>query len=70
MCNDIGPDGAEQIALSLQKNTTVKYLNLNGNKIGNKGGMSMAQMLQVNSTLEHLDLGDTDQVPYTFLYFF
>lgn len=49
-----------------QKNETIVYLNLNGNKIGNKGGMSMAQMLQVNNVLQHLDLGETDMVQMIF----
>ena len=46
----------------LKKNQTLRYLNLNGNKIGNKGGMCMAQMLQVNFFVQHLDLGDSDLV--------
>ena len=45
-----------------KKNQTLRYLNLNGNKIGNKGGMCMAQMLQVNFFIQHLDLGDADLV--------
>ena len=45
-----------------QKNVSLVYLNLNGNKIGNRGGMSLAQMLQVNESLHHLDIGHTDLV--------
>lgn len=49
----------------MKKNSSLEYLNMNGNRIGNKGGMCMAQMLQVNFSLKHLDLGDTDLVSIT-----
>lgn len=49
-----------------QKNKTLKYLRMTGNKIENTGGMSFAAMLQINSSLEKLDLGDCDLVsPFT-----
>jgi len=45
-----------------QRNTSLKILRLNGNKIGNRGGLYFAQALQVNVALESLDLADTDLV--------
>ena len=45
-----------------QKNTTLKYLRMTGNKVENEGGMFFAAMLQINSSLEKLDLGDCDLV--------
>lgn len=50
----------QAIAAALQLNSTLKSLNLAGNKFANKGGMYMASMLQVNTTLEHINLADTD----------
>uniref|UniRef100_A0A2K6EXL4 Leucine rich repeat containing 34 n=1 Tax=Propithecus coquereli TaxID=379532 RepID=A0A2K6EXL4_PROCO len=46
--------------ITLNKNTTLKYLRMTGNKIENKGGMFFAAMLQINSSLQKLDLGDCD----------
>nr|XP_013030153.2 leucine-rich repeat-containing protein 34 isoform X4 [Anser cygnoides] len=52
--------GAKHMATFLQRNETLVYLRMTGNKIGNQGGMYFASMLQINSTLEKLDLGDCD----------
>ncbi|CAO2613512.1 Leucine-rich repeat-containing protein 34 [Lemmus lemmus] len=58
--NLIGDVGAYYAAKLLQKNQTLKYLRMTGNKIENPGGMCFAAMLQINSSLEKLDLGDCD----------
>ncbi|XP_076788339.1 leucine-rich repeat-containing protein 34 isoform X2 [Arvicanthis niloticus] len=58
--NLIGDIGAYYAAKLLQKNKTLKYLRMTGNKIENTGGMLFAAMLQMNSSLEKLDLGDCD----------
>ncbi|XP_029795786.1 leucine-rich repeat-containing protein 34 isoform X2 [Suricata suricatta] len=58
--NLISDVGAYYAARLLQKNTTLKYLRMTGNKIENEGGMFFAAMLQINSSLEKLDLGDCD----------
>uniref|UniRef100_A0A2K6UFM2 Leucine rich repeat containing 34 n=1 Tax=Saimiri boliviensis boliviensis TaxID=39432 RepID=A0A2K6UFM2_SAIBB len=58
--NLISDVGAYYAAKLLQKNQTLKYLRMTGNKIENTGGMFFAAMLQINSSLEKLDLGDCD----------
>ncbi|XP_026710505.1 leucine-rich repeat-containing protein 34 isoform X3 [Athene cunicularia] len=59
-CNVLADAGAKHMAAFLQRNESLVYLRMTGNKIGNKGGMSFASMLEINSTLEKLDLGDCD----------
>ncbi|XP_014794268.1 PREDICTED: leucine-rich repeat-containing protein 34 isoform X3 [Calidris pugnax] len=58
--NALTDAAAKHVAAFLQRNETLVYLRMTGNKIGNKGGMFFASMLQINSTLEKLDLGDCD----------
>jgi len=45
------------LALSLKKNSTLKYLNLYGNVIDVKGAEFFADYLATNSSLEFCDLG-------------
>lgn len=43
MVNDICPEGGQLIAKALQKNTTLKYIRISGNKIKNKNGIFLQQ---------------------------
>jgi Ran GTPase-activating protein (RanGAP) involved in mRNA processing and transport len=52
----IGKDGAQSIAESLKRNSTLKYLDLRDNFVRAKGAQSFADCLKVNFTLLHLDL--------------
>ncbi|XP_018564123.1 T-complex-associated testis-expressed protein 1 [Anoplophora glabripennis] len=53
-------DTAENIALMLKMNDTLKRLELSSNWIGEEGGEALLQGLEVNTTLEYLDIRDTD----------
>lgn len=54
--NQIGPEGAQALADSLQHNTFFTALNLAGTRIGNEGARILADLLQHNTTLERLYL--------------
>ena len=52
----IGPVGAESLAASLTKNTTLLHLDIGGNKIGDAGSVYITNALTVNNTLQHLNI--------------
>jgi len=54
--NNIGENGASQIANSLQHNSTLTTLDLGSNKIGDNGASQIVNSLQHNYTLTTLDL--------------
>lgn len=55
----IEDQGLKRIAQKLSENTTVKVLDLSGNKIGGNGGLkALAKVLATNKTIEHLFLAN------------
>eukprot|EP00592_Proboscia_alata_P024229 CAMPEP_0194438114 /NCGR_PEP_ID=MMETSP0176-20130528/103337_1 /TAXON_ID=216777 /ORGANISM="Proboscia alata, Strain PI-D3" /LENGTH=76 /DNA_ID=CAMNT_0039260003 /DNA_START=233 /DNA_END=460 /DNA_ORIENTATION=- len=48
--NEIGDDGATDIAKALRANTTLTMLNLDRNEIGVDGATAIAEALQTNTT--------------------
>lgn len=48
----------------VQRNSSLKSLRMNGNKIGDKGGVYFAEALQINESLEEIDLADCDLVTF------
>lgn len=62
--NEIGDEGVTAaLADALAKNTSIKYLYLEGNGITNVGCSALAKALQVNSSIEELYLGANDIGP-------
>ena len=55
--NSIGCSGARALTESLQKNSSLKYLNLYGNKIDVKGAEYFAEYISSNKSLAYCDLG-------------
>lgn len=49
--------GAQELAKSLVKNKSVKFLNLFNNKIGYDGALEFGKTLSTNSTLEFIEFG-------------
>ncbi|MBA2649379.1 MAG: hypothetical protein H0U75_07250 [Legionella sp.] len=54
--SDIGPHGAKTLAGALEFNTSLRLLNLSGNRIGDEGAIVLAEALKVNSSLRVLKL--------------
>ena len=54
---NIGDEGAELIAVALERNTTVTYINLAGNLIGDAGAERILDALETNITVTDIDLG-------------
>lgn len=54
----LGDDGVKKICQALEKNTTVKALDLSGNRIGNEGVEAICKLLKKNDTIEVLYLED------------
>jgi hypothetical protein len=50
----IDPACALAISTALKTNTTLEFLNLEGNPIGDEGSRSLAEALKYNQTLQHL----------------
>lgn len=53
----MGVSGVVRISEALQKNTTLKSLNLYRNILDVDGARSIGALLKVNSTIEFLDVG-------------
>jgi Ran GTPase-activating protein (RanGAP) involved in mRNA processing and transport len=49
---NIGPEGAENIALALKMNRSLKILNLGDNKIGDQSAGKISEALIMNSSLK------------------
>jgi hypothetical protein len=57
--NDIGAEGCEALASSFKLNTSVRSLDLSGNRmIGDRGAEALKNMLQLNTTLKVLDISE------------
>ena len=58
--NSIGDDGMARLATALQANTTMKILDISGNRgIAANGAKSLGRALSVNSSLEELNISWT-----------
>ena len=55
--NDIKKEGVSRIAEALEVNTTLIYLDLEGNHISDEGVSRIIEALEINSTLTELNLG-------------
>jgi len=54
--NEIGDEGAKEIAFSLRINSSLNILDLTDNNIGNEGAKEIAFSLRINFSLNYLDL--------------
>jgi Ran GTPase-activating protein (RanGAP) involved in mRNA processing and transport len=54
--NNIGDDGATQLADALKSNNIITAISLDRNKIGGMGVIKLANALKENRTVESLDL--------------
>jgi len=54
--NNIGDEGAREVATALNKNTKLIRLHINYNNIGDKGAQAIATALEQNTTLTILDI--------------
>ncbi|KAG6584648.1 nucleotide-binding oligomerization domain-containing protein 2 [Phytophthora cinnamomi] len=59
MENEVGKNGAQAIALVLERNQTVTRIDLSGNPIGVAGAHAFAEMLRKNTSLQSLQLDRT-----------
>jgi hypothetical protein len=57
---ELGDDGAMEIAEGLKTNKTLQVLKLTDNGISDVGAVAIANALKQNSTLTHLSLQDND----------
>ena len=58
--NNMGDQGAEQIADALKTNTTLRKLELGLNYITDVGAKSLLEALEANTTLEYLGISGNE----------
>ena len=56
------PDACTSVAKALQRNSTLRHLELREGGLGVAGWLALARMLRVNTTLRHLDLRGCDKI--------
>ncbi|KAI9193398.1 uncharacterized protein BJ171DRAFT_430109 [Polychytrium aggregatum] len=56
--NNIGDQGATNLAHFLKDDKYLVWINLRANEIKSQGGVALAKALQINLTLTELDIGD------------
>ena len=60
-------DACTSVAEALQRNSTLRHLELHEGGLGVAGWLALARMLRVNTTLRHLDLRGCDTIKDVFL---